>query len=941
MIVEFVPAELRCEYLADPLGIDIACPRLSWVLQSAQRGQRQTAYQVLVASSEHILQRGEGDLWDTGKVISSDSAHIAYNGLELRSGQRCWWQVRVWDRHGVRSAYSPAAWWEMGLLEASDWRGTWISYDTKRKEAGLPAELETHDDASGLIPSPYLRTTFSTAQPIRRARLCITARGLYEARLNGQRLGNAVLAPGWTDYAVRIQYQVYDVGHLLRHGKNALGVILGTGWYSGCVGFDGRANHYGSRPQLLAQLHIEHDDGTAQIVATDGSWRATTGPILFSDLLMGETFDARLARPAWDTATYDDSAWMPVELAERDTTRLVACRSEPVQITEELAPRAIARLDADTHIVDMGQNIVGWVRLRMRGMAGTRVRVRFGEVLAADATLYTDNLRSARATDTYILAGTGEEIFEPRFTFHGFRYVEVAGYPGDLSADAVRGCVVGSAVPQAGTFECSDPMVNQLQRNIVWSQRGNFLSIPTDCPQRDERLGWLGDAQVFARTACCNQGVAPFFTNWLADVASGQSPDGAFADIAPLLRIDLGQDVSVGSGTPAWGDAGVIVPWTLYQCYGDTRIIAEHYESMARWIAYIQGANADNLWINRRGNDFGDWLALDGATPSELFKSATPRELLASAYYAHDVYLMARMARAIGRLDEAIEYEALFRASRAAFIKAFVDPDGRLLVETQTGYLLALGFDLLPSDLRTRAAARLVDLIKEKDNHLSTGFIGIGYLLPVLTEAGYLDLAYRILLNRTYPSWGYSISHGATTIWERWDGWTADAGFQAATMNSFNHYSLGSVGEWLFRYVAGIDVDPDHPGYQHVIIRPHPGGGLTYARAEYRSIHGTIVSMWRLAGNELTLHVTIPPNTTATVHLPVNDVSAVTDGATPIARSADVEMLPQTSERVVISPLQVKLIAKCAEVQAAAGSSSAKEGMTTSSHSFKAATTTC
>ncbi len=886
MTVTLTPLHPRCEYLVDPLGIDIARPRLSWVLRSAQpdrRGQRQSAYQILVATIEERLRAGQGDLWDSGRVETDQSVHIDYAGAGLRSGQRAWWAVRVWDGEGQVSPYSAPAWWEMGLLSPDDWRGAWIGLDPVADDPGVlvPPDEERTVMAVDLEPSPYLRTTFTVARPIVRARLYVTARGVYEARLNGERVGDAVLAPGWTDYHKRIQYQAYDVTTLLRQGDNALGAILGPGWYSGYVGFGRNKHHYGAHPRLLAQLSIDYADGASETIASDTSWRGATGPIRSSDLLMGEHYDARRELVGWDEPGYDDADWTPVAIAERGATPLVADRAEPVRVAMDLAPVSVARLDVDTQIVDLGQNIAGWVRLRARGAAGTRVVLRHAEILNPDGTLYTANLRSARATDTYILRGEGEETFEPRFTFHGFRYVEVTGYPGDLAPAAITGRVVESDMPPAGTFECSNALVNQLQRNIAWGQRGNFLSIPTDCPQRDERLGWLGDAQIFARTACGNRDVAAFFTKWMRDVADAQSPDGAFPDVAPRL-------VDRSDGAPAWGDAGVILPWTLYQVYGDTRIVKEHYDAMARWLAYIGAANPDGLWISRRNNDFGDWLALDGDAVRNPGASATPKDLLATAYYAYDARLLARLARAIGRPDDAGRYEALFARIKEEFIAAYVSDDGRVKGETQTGYVLSLHMDLLPEWLRAAAATRLVERIKENGWRLSTGFVGVGYVLPVLAEAGHLDVAYRLLLSDTFPSWGYSIRHGATTIWERWDGWTAEHGFQDPGMNSFNHYSLGSVGEWLYRYVAGIDTDPARPGYQHITIRPRPGGGLTGATAAYRSMRGEIESAWRVEDGAFRLRIVIPANTTATVYLPADDGAVVTESGQPIASAAGV-----------------------------------------------------
>ncbi|MGH2533130.1 MAG: family 78 glycoside hydrolase catalytic domain [Thermomicrobiales bacterium] len=865
---DLTPTTRRCEYLTNPLGIDISQPRLSWTLDANARGRRQTAYQILVSTSEDRLIAGDGDLWDTGKIASSQSVHMAYEGTPLVSGQRAFWAVRVWDEKDAASAYSAPAWWEMGLLNQEDWRGQWISLGK--------------DDAE---PSPFLRTTFSLSQPVRRARLYATARGLYEARLNGERVGDAVLSPGWTDYTKRIQYQTYDVGNLLHVGENTFGAILGTGWYCGSVGFQGQRNHYGTHPQFLAQLVVEHEDGTTTTIVTDETWRATTGPIRSSDLLMGEEYDARAELPGWDAPGYDDADWSPVRSAPLDDVALVADRAEPVRVTEELMPRSITPLDEQTAIVDLGQNMVGWVRLKVRGPAGTRVQLRFAEVLNPDGTLYSTNLRLARQTDVYTLRGDGEEDFEPRFTFHGFRYVEITGYPGALTPDAVTGRVVESATPPAGAFACSNEMANQLQRAIVWGQRGNFLSIPTDCPQRDERLGWLADAQIYAGTACFNRDVAAFFTKWLEDVADAQSPEGAYSDVAPRL-------VDLADGAPAWGDGGVILPWIFYQRYSDVRLIERHYDGMARWLEYIYAANPDYRWVNRRNNDFGDWLNVD---------APTPKDLLATAYWAYDADLMARMARALGRDADAARYDDLFAKIKAAFIDAYVAADGRVAGATQTGYVLALRMDLLPDDLRAEAARHLVDDIERHGGHLTTGFVGVGYLCPLLTELGHADLAYRLLLNEDYPSWGYMLRNGATTIWERWDGWTEARGFQDPGMNSFNHYAFGSIGEWLFCHVAGIDTDSAQPGYAHVVIRPYPGGGLTWTKAEYDSIRGKITSAWHVEDGGLRLDVAIPANVTATVYVPAADAAHVTEGGKPAGNAPGVTFLRQDADRAVFA----------------------------------------
>lgn len=868
MVNPLRPTHLRCEYLVNPLGIDVLRPRLSWVLEANGRGRRQTAYRITVASRQRLLHADQADLWDSGRVVSAQTTQIDYQGAPLLSGQRCWWLAQVWDEQGVMTT-SEVAWWEMGLLEPTDWVGRWIS---------LP-----YATTDILQPSPYLRRRFQISQPVERARLYATAAGVYELSLNGQRVGDAILTPGWTDYHIRFQYQTYDVKPLLKAGDNTLGAMLGTGWYAGYVGYEGKGQFYGQHLALLAQLHLTYTDGTTEVIATDTAWRGTTGPILQSDMLMGEVYDARLEMPGWDRPGYHDTAWTTVRATERDTVRLEAANADPVRLTQELHPVVIREQRPGVWVVDMGQNMVGWARLRVQGRRGDQVRLRFGEMLNPDGSLYTANLRSARQTDVYILAGGGPEVWEPRFTFHGFRYVEVTGFPGRLTRDGITGCVVHSDTPMAGSWTGSHSMVNQLQKNIIWGQRGNFLSIPTDCPQRDERLGWMGDAQIFIRTASYNRDVAAFFTKWMQDVEDGQSPEGGFPNVAPRL-------VTPYDGAPAWGDAGVIVPWTLYLQYGDKRIIERHWAAMTRWMEYLQGGNADLLWLYRRGPDFGDWLSIN---------ADTPKDVLATAYWAYDAQLMAWMAAALGRSAEAVHYTDLSIGIKTAFNQAYVNPDGRIQGETQTVYALALMMDLLPPGIRSLAAQHLVNDIMARGGKLSTGFVGVSYLLPALTETGHVDMAYRLLLNQDFPSWGYCIQHGATTIWERWDGWTEERGFQDPGMNSFNHYAFGSVGQWLYQYAAGIDVDPQRPGYEHIIIRPYPGPGLDYVRAEYQSIRGKIVSTWRRQGTRLTLELTIPANTTATVYVPTTDARTVREGDAPDTETEGVTYMGYQAGRAV------------------------------------------
>ena len=903
-VFDMTITHLRCEYLENPLGIDVVRPRLSWVLETGERGQVQTAYRLVVASSMANLDNDVGDLWDSGKVESDQSVNVVYDGKELKSRDRCYWKICAWDRDGIQTEFSEPAKWTMGLLTGDDWKSSWIAMEL-REDPSKVGEL-----ADG-PPPPWFRKQFTVEKAVKNATAYVTARGLFELSLNGRRIGRDVFAPEWTDYKKRIHYRTYDVAELLKQGQNAVGAIVGDGWYSGYVGWRKYRGHYGFQNSLLVQLEVEYTDGTTDIITTDKTWKCSDGPIRSSDFMMGEDYDARLEMPGWNKTGFDDNSWQPVVIVEKPEAPLVAQMSEPVQMTENIEPVSISEPKPGVYVFDLGQNIAGWAYIKVKGISGQKVTLRFAERLNPDGTIYTENLRAARCTDTYILKGGGiEEEYMPRFTFHGFQYVEVTGFSGEFSTKSVIGCVVHSDTPAAGTFECSNDMVNKLWRNARWGQRGNFISVPTDCPQRDERLGWMGDAQVFIRTATFNMDTAAFYTKWMADVEDAQSPEGAYADYSPRI---YGKGAEKFEGAPAWGDAGIIVPWTMYRVYGDTRIIERHYESMTKWMDFLLEANPNLIRRNKVNNNYGDWLSI---------KADTPKDLLATAYWAYDASLLAEMARVVGRTEDSKKYEKLADDIRRTFRREFVHPDGRVYPvegpwkdstsmdasgtdrvedrgETQTGYLLALHMNMLPNELRLKAAEYLVDNIHDLDWHLSTGFVGCGYVTPVLTEMGYDDVAYRLLLNDTFPSWGYSIKQGATTIWERWDGWTEEKGFQDPRMNSFNHYSFGSIVEWMYRYMAGIQLHPDVPGYKRFIVRPYPGGGMDHVNAVYQSIHGTIISEWRWIGKKFTLTVSVPVNTTAEVFVPADEGTEVEEGAVKRRKMVGVKFLRRENGRSV------------------------------------------
>ena len=863
------PAGLRCAHRVNPLGVAPDRVRLAWVPEGTGTGRAQRAYQVVVAPDEMRL-RADRDLsWDSGRVESSCSADIAYMGVPLAPGGRYTWKVRVWDESGVVSSWSEPAAFEVELDRTDGWHASWIGQGRTQERATPPNGPGPVDPvARALTPAPYLRRAFGVDKPVASARLYVTALGLYEARLNGRRVGDGFLTPGWTDYTQRILYQTYDVTDLLTEGENVLAAVIADGWYAGFVGFDVKwaGARYGAAPELLAQLLILHPDGSRVWIVTDERWRSSAGAIRHADLLMGERHDLAREPHGWDRAGFDASGWRPVRCRERGGTPLVADPGPPIRVTEEMAPRSIASFDDERHIVDFGQNLTGWLRITSDGPAGARVRIRHGEALAADGTLYTENLRTARQTDEFTTGG-GTEVLEPRFTLHGFRYAEISGLAGDIGQADITARVVHSDIPAAGTFESSQPWLDRLFRNIDWGQRGNFISVPTDCPQRDERLGWLGDAQVFARTACYNRDVSAFFAKWLDDVADAQLDSGAFADLAP--RLDL-RNVR-GGGAPAWGDAGVIVPWTMWKMYGDTGILHRHFGAMTAWMDFLERTNPDYLRARELGNSYNDWLG-----PGD---DDTPPELLATAYWAHGAALMAEIADVVGQSDDAAGYRALWSKVRSAFADAFVAADGQVASGTQTAYVLALHMNLISEELRAEAADRLVGAIQAAGWHLTTGYGGVAHLLPVLSSTGHTDVAYRLLEQESMPSWRYMVQAGATTIWERWDGWTAERGFQSPWMNSLNHYAFGSVGEWLYRFLLGIDQEPGTAGFGQLLLRPHPGGSLSRASGTYRSVRGPVTSGWTRSGDRFTYQVQLPPNVSASVRIPSAQAAEIRDAA--------------------------------------------------------------
>ena len=1048
------PAALRCEYRVNPMGIDVPQPRLSWIVTSAERGQRQTAYHVLVATSAEKLAADQGDLWDSGRVASDQTIHVVYAGRSLASRRTCFWKVKIWDAQEQASPWSAPASWSMGLLGRTDWQARWIadsrpatveqkpsphngyhsamvhtpdvakwvaidlgrpqpinavrlyparpfdwSPDTPgflfpvrlKIEAGQAADgsdlkviadqtaadipnpgtkpveyhfpvvmarvvrltvtrlarrdqdnfgfalaemevlsggknlargakvdsLDAIESAAwsrarlvdgvllpergqpGMAPATMLRKEFRLGGPVRRATIHATGLGLYELRLNGRRVGDQVLAPEWTRYGKRVQYQTYDVTPLVRPGPNAIGAILGEGWYAGPLMLKPALSNPVFR--LLLRMDIERTDGHVETIVSDPSWQATTdGPIRQSGIYLGETYDATKGIPGWDQPGFHAAAWRPARTVELDPDAILcAQRNEPIRVIQELKAVKITEPRPGQYVFDLGQNMVGWCRLKVRGPSGTKLTLRHGEMLNEDGTLYTANLRGAAQVDEYTLSGRGEEVFEPHFTYHGFRYVELTGLPGHPAADAILGRVFCSSALEAGRFECSSGRLNQLMRNIVWTQRANLMSAPTDCPQRDEREGWMGDIQAFSQTAIFNMDMAAFFTKWVQDIRDSQAADGRYPDVAPHVT----DPDTMFSGVPAWGDAGTVVPWRMYQNYADVRLLREHFESARRWVDYIRDRNPDLLWRKSRGNDYGDWLNGDTLVLHNYphGQSEVPKEVLATAFFARSAEIVAKMAKVVGRADEAARYTKLHQEIRAAFNRAYVTTDGMIQGDTQAGYALALAFHLLDEPLRPRAVEHLLAAIGRYKGHLSTGIQSTHHAMLELTRNGRHDEACRLIGLRSVPSWGYMIDQGATTIWERWDGYVRGRGFQDPGMNSFNHWAFGAVGEWLWSGLAGIQGDDEEPGFKHFTIRPRPGAGVTWLNSRFDSIRGPIQSRWKLEGDRMTLDVTVPANTTATIYVPARSADVVTEGNMPLTQVLGVKLLRMDGEAAVLA----------------------------------------
>ncbi len=853
--------KLVTENLIDPIGLDVEQPRFSWQIISGKRNTMQTAYAIKVM-------QGKQTVWNSDKVLSDSSVHVVYKGIPLQSGKKYQWQVKIWNNYNEVSGWSTPAFFQMGLLNISDWKAKWIQ----------PGYVED----SIMRPSPLLRKEFRSTKKIINASAYITAHGLYEASINGKRIGEAYLTPGWTSYKTRLQYQTYDVTNLLVNGNNAICLMLGNGWYRGIIGFNDNINVYGNDVSALFQLNITYNDGSMEIITSDNTWKSSTGQVRYAEIYNGEIIDARLDKQGWTLPGYDDKDWSDVKVAGFSLDNLIATVNEPVKKHETFSPVRIFTSPNNEQIVDFGQNVVGWVTVKVRGKTGDTIKISHAEVLNKSGNFYTANLRAAKAQDTYILKDDKEETFEPHFTWHGFRYIKVEGYPGDLKPENFTAVTLYSDMQPTGTFTTSDSLINRLQHNIQWGQKGNFLDVPTDCPQRDERLGWTGDAQVFSRTASFNMNVNSFFEKWLKDVAADQLENGSVPFVIPNV---LGNNAG---GSAGWADCATIIPWNMYLAYGDKKILEDQYSSMKGWVDYMKNKSVNNLW--NTGFHFGDWLFYRPDDDNDGRAAVTDKYLIAQCFYAHSTQLLITTAKVLERNEDINYYSDLLQKIKDAFLKEYMTPNGRLVSGTQTAYVLALNFDMLPDSLREQAAGRLVDNIKSYGNHLTTGFLGTPYLCEVLTRFGYTDVAYKLLMQDTYPSWLYPVKMGATTIWERWDGIKPDSSFENAGMNSFNHYAYGAIGDFMYRKVAGIDTYEDGVGYKHIKIQPHPGKGFSSISAALQTYYGKLNSQWEVRNDTLLMNIEIPANTTATVFIPAQDASKITESGKAISQIKDMKI---------------------------------------------------
>lgn len=858
------PERLRTEYLENPIGIDTPQPRLSWILASSDRRQRQSAYQILVASREDRLRSGKADLWDSGRIESDESLHIRYGGRSLASRQACWWKVRVWDQDGRESDWSASARWEMGLLKPGDWTAHWIG----------------RDESIEVRPAPLLRRTFNLRGPVQRARVYVSGLGYYALSINGRPIGDRILDPAFTRYDRRVLYATHDVTSVLRAGRNAIGVILGTGWFN-ChtrAVWNFHQAPWRMSPRLLLQLHLEYADGKSETLVTDESWKIGPGPIVFDSIYGGESYDARLEQPGWDTPSFRDASWDNARNLTAPAGRLSAQRMPPIRLQKPLEAVAVTEPAPGVFVVDFGKNIAGVAELTASGPPGLRIEWRYGERLGPDGRLETHDIdqhiksqgkEQRFQTDSYTLRGTGTERWHARFTYHGFQYLEVTGIR--PSRDTFRALPLHSDIPRLGTFLCSDDRLNKIQAAAQRSFLNNFQGLPTDCPHR-EKNGWTGDAHLAAEQANFNFLPVTVHAKWVQDLADEQRPDGELPGIVPTA----GWGYEWGNG-PAWDSALLLIPRDAYTYFGDTDMFERHYDAMRRYVDYLT-SKSDHGIVSIGLNDWAPW------------KTQTPADITSTAYYYVDTRIVAQAARLLGHAQDAARYGALADDIRRAFQQRFFHADTSTYGNgSQTSLSCALYQELVEPQHRAKVVERLVESVDHSAGHIDTGILGAKYLLNTLLDHGRGDLAYKIVTQTNQPGWLWWIGQGATTLWEQWNG-----------TESRNHIMFGDVSAWFYKGIAGINPDPLAPGFRHFTIKPNPWGDLTWARAEYDSIRGRIISDWRLTDGVFRLRLTVPANTSATVHLPARPGAQVREGRQDIGHSQDLRFLRQEGDRVIL-----------------------------------------
>lgn len=879
------------EGFKNPIGFYNSKPSFSWILPVSETIKYQSAYQIVVASSKELLPN-KPDLWDSEKQESAQSTFVKYQGSELQSRQKVYWQVRYWNQEGIISEWSDINTFELGLLNNADWKAKWTGLDTAKDSIKGVRKFLMHRPQ-------YLRKGFELPSDITSAKLYITSKGVFDVHINGKDVSDDVLTPGWTPYNKRIETLTYDVGELLSSGKNVIGVELASGWHSGRISRGTAVYENFASPKILCQLEITLKDGSKKTIVSDETWKGTTnGPIRLASLYDGEVYDANLEMPNWTSVTFDDSSWENTEIeAIVDSIKLEPKRHETVKTTAILEDAEIVSTTSSSVIFDMKQNMVGVPKVKVPMLKGDTLKIRFSEMLLSDGTFYTKNYRSAKSTDYYIAAADGVIEYTPKFTFHGFQYVELSGFDTSTTPNSswIKGLVQHSNFEKNGTFTSSHYKLNQLQSNITWGLRDNLLDIPTDCPQRDERLGWTGDAQVISPTAMFNYDTHAFWTAWLQSMRETQSEhnDG----LVPVIIPDVLQRNNASSG---WGDACVIIPWDIYNITGDKRVLEENFEMAKKWIGYYQSKAKEHI---PNMHSFADWLQpypdKGGKTGN---RGDTPRLFVNTAYFAHSAHLVSKIAGILGKTDDEKKYKDLYQEIALAFEAKFFDENGKFKnkKQTQTSYLLAIYFDLLKPETKVKAQKHLLEEIKNADYHLGTGFLGTPILPKVLDDMGEIDLMYKILFKETYPSWFYSINQGATTMWERWNSYSKESGYNPQSMNSLNHYAYGAVGQWMYERIAGLA--PLEPGYKKIRIAPIPNQSLTSASADVNTVYGKASSSWKIEDDYFYLDVIIPSNTTAEIHLPKDSSkSKLLINREALGELSNIKLIESQNKSIVLS----------------------------------------